>query len=203
MKFLRKFLDKQKKHFLNGGKFKKFYPIFEAVDTFLYTPGDTTRNAPHIRDAIDIKRTMSVVVIALVPTVIMALYNTGYQANLALVKPEGWRLGVLSFLGIGFDSESILDNMMHGALYFFPVYIVTLLAGGFWEVVFAVVRKHKITEGFLVTGLLFPLILPPTIPLWQVAIGISFGVVFGKEVFGGVGMNILNPALTGRVFVFF
>ena len=153
---------------------------------------------------------MIVVVIALMPTVIMALYNTGYQANLALAKfshiaqgYKGWRLGVLSFLGVGFEPGSILANIIHGALYFFPVYIVTLLVGGFWEVLFAVVRKHKVTEGFLVTGLLFPLILPPTIPLWQVAVGISFGVVFGKEVFGGVGMNILNPALTGRIFLFF
>jgi len=148
------------------------------------------------------------VVYALVPTVIMALYNTGYQANLALAQmgqtvAEGWRGTVLTFLGLGFNSGSILDNMFHGALYFFPVYIITLAAGGFWEVVFATIRKHEIQEGFLVTSLLFPLILPPNIPWWQVVLGISFGVVIGKEIFGGVGMNILNPALAGRAFLFF
>jgi Na+-transporting NADH:ubiquinone oxidoreductase subunit B len=156
----------------------------------------------------DLKRMMMMVVYALIPTVIMALYNTGYQANLALSQigqavPEGWRGAVISFMGLGFDPGNILHNVIHGALYFFPVYIVTLAAGGFWEVVFAVVRKHEIQEGFLVTSLLFPLILPPDIPWWQVATGISFGVVIAKEIFGGVGMNILNVALTGRAYLFF
>ncbi|GAB4377670.1 MAG: NADH:ubiquinone reductase (Na(+)-transporting) subunit B [Calditrichia bacterium] len=208
MKLLRKFLDKQAKHFEEGGKLEKFFPLFEAIDTFLYTSGKTTRSGSHIRDAMDLKRMMMVVVYALVPTVIMALYNTGYQANLALEQlgrssVEGWRGAILSLLGIGVDPTSILGNMIHGALYFLPVYIVTIAVGGAWEVLFAIVRKHEINEGFLVTSLLFPLILPPDIPLWQVAIGISFGVVIGKEVFGGVGMNILNPALTARAFLFF
>ena len=208
MKFLRDFMDKQEKHFLKGGKLEKLYYLYEAIDVFMYTPGRVTKNASHIRDTMDLKRMMMLVVYALVPTVIMALYNTGYQANLALTQlgqaiPEGWRGSVINFLGLGFNSGNILDNMIHGALYFIPVYIITMAAGGFWEVVFATVRKHEINEGFLVTGLLFPLILPPDIPWWQVAVGISFGVVIGKEVFGGVGMNILNVALTARAYLFF
>jgi Na+-transporting NADH:ubiquinone oxidoreductase subunit B len=208
VRFLRNFIDKQEKHFLKGGKLEKLYYLYEALDGFLYTPGKTTRYPSHIRDGIDFKRMMMMVVYALVPTVIMALYNTGYQANLALALmgqtvAEGWRGTVLTFFGLGFNPGSILDNMFHGALYFFPVYIITLAAGGFWEVVFATIRKHEIQEGFLVTSLLFPLILPPDIPWWQIVLGISFGVVIGKEIFGGVGMNILNPALAGRAFLFF
>lgn len=208
MRILREFLDKQEKHFQKGGKLEKLYYLYEAVDGFLYTTGKVTRYRTHIRDAMDLKRMMMVVVYALIPTVIMALYNTGYQANRALAAmgestAEGWRGAVLTTLGLGFNPGNILDSMVHGALYFFPVYIVTIAAGGLWEVIFAIVRKHEIQEGFLVTSLLFPLILPPDIPWWQVAIGISFGVVIGKEVFGGVGMNILNPALTARAFLFF
>ena len=208
MSFLRKFLDKQKKYFVREGKLKRLFPLYEAVDTFLFTPDKITKVAPHIRDVIDMKRVMMIVIYALIPSVIMALYNTGYQLNLALseianVSYEGWRAKLVLFLGIGFEPSNILANIVHGALYFLPVYVVTILVGGFWEVIFAIVRKHEINEGFLVTSLLFPMILPSTIPLWQVAIGISFGVVVGKEIFGGVGMNILNPALTGRVFLFF
>ncbi len=208
MKFLLEFLQKQEKYFEKGGKLEKLYPLFEATESFLYTPGKVTKTASHVRDFMDLKRVMMTVVIALIPAVIMALYNTGYQANLALQKLglseiQNWRAGVLKILGVGYDPASILDCMVHGALYFLPVYIITLAAGGIWETIFAVVRKHEINEGFLVTSLLFPLIMPPNIPLWQVAIGISFGVVIGKEVFGGTGMNILNPALTGRAFLFF
>ena len=201
-------IQKQEKYFEKGGKLEKLYPLFEATESFLYTPGKVTKTASHVRDFMDLKRVMMTVVIALIPAVIMALYNTGYQANLALQKLglseiQNWRAGVLKILGVGYDPASILDCMVHGALYFLPVYIITLAAGGIWETIFAVVRKHEINEGFLVTSLLFPLIMPPNIPLWQVAIGISFGVVIGKEVFGGTGMNILNPALTGRAFLFF
>jgi len=197
VRFLRDFLDKQEKYFVKGGKLEKFYYLYEAINGFVFTQGRVTKTASHIRDAMDLKRMMMMVVYALIPTVIMALYNTGYQANLAMAQLgqttiEGWRGIVISFLGLGHDPGNILANMVHGALYFFPVYIITLAAGGFWEVVFAVTRKHEIQEGFLVTSLLFPLILPPDIPWWQVVLGISFGVVFGKEVFGGVGMNIVD-----------
>jgi len=208
MKFLRTFLDKQEKHFEKGGKLHSLYYLYEVIDSFLYTSGQVTKKPSHVRDVIDLKRMMMVVVYALIPAVIMALYNTGLQANLGMAKAgvlaaEGWRGWLIGILGTGYDAASILSNMVHGVVYFLPVYIVTLAAGGFWEVLFAVVRKHEVNEGFLVTSLLFPLILPPNIPLWQVAIGISFGVVIGKEVFGGVGMNILNPALVARAFLFF
>ncbi|MFA7288646.1 MAG: NADH:ubiquinone reductase (Na(+)-transporting) subunit B [Melioribacteraceae bacterium] len=208
MKFLRTFLDNQEKHFHKGGKLEKLFPLYEAIDTFLYTSGSVTSKASHVRDAMDLKRMMLMVVIALVPAVIMALFNTGYQANLGikelgLTTSVHWQSQVVEWLGLGHDPNSWFANMIFGALYFFPVYIVTLAVGGFWEVLFAIIRKHEINEGFFVTSLLFPLILPPNIPYWQVAIGISFGVVVGKEIFGGVGMNILNPALTARAFLFF
>lgn len=208
MKLIRNFLDKQEKHFVDGGKLEKYYPLYETIDTFLYTTGKPTKSDSHIRDVMDLKRMMMMVVIALIPAVFMALYNTGLQANLGLQQMGAsssphWQAQVLQWLGFSFDPSNIFGNIVFGALYFLPVYIVTLAVGGFWEVLFSVVRKHEVNEGFLVTSLLFPLILPPDIPYWQVALGISFGVVIGKEVFGGVGMNILNPALTARAFLFF
>ena len=208
MKFLRKFLDNQSKHFKEGGKLARLHPLYEAIDNFIYSPGTVTKSAPHVRDVLDFKRLMIWVVIALVPAVIMALYNTGLQANLALAQTggaevSGWRGSVITFLGTGLNPNDILSNIIHGALYFFPIYLITLAAGGFWEVLFGTIRKHPISEGFLVTSLLFPMILPPNLPWWQIVLGISFGVVIGKEIFGGVGMNILNPALTGRAFLYF
>ena len=208
MKSLRNFLDSIEPHFAKGGKLSKLYFLFEATDTILFTPGTVTAGAPHVRDALNLKRMMIAVVVALMPTVVMALYNTGLQANLALqqlgiASVAGWRGDVLGALGAGVSPGRALDNVIHGALYFLPIYLITLAAGGFWEVLFASIRRHPIAEGFLVTSLLFPLVLPPDIPWWQVVVGISFGVVFGKEVFGGVGMNVLNPALTGRAFLYF
>lgn len=201
-------LDKQAKLFEKGGKLEKLHPLWEANDTFLFTPDKVTETASHVRDALDLKRIMITVVAALIPCVFMALYNTGLQANLVLAQHSsgalsGWRHAVLQGLGVGYNPYNLLACLLQGALYFFPVYIVTLAVGGAWEVLFAIVRKHEINEGFLVTSLLFPLILPPTIPLWQVAVGITFGVVIGKEIFGGVGMNVLNPALTARAFLYF
>ena len=207
MKLLRNLLDNQEKNFLKGGKFEKLYPLYETIDTFLFTSASPTKTASHIRDVMDLKRMMMTVVIALIPAVLMALYNTGLQANLGIqasgVSSTHWQAQVIEWLGIGHDPSNIFGSFVFGALYFLPVYIVTLAVGGFWEVLFSVVRKHEVNEGFLVTSLLFPLILPPNIPYWQVALVISFGVVIGKEVFGGVGMNILNPALVARAFLFF
>ncbi len=207
MKLLRSLLDAQAKLYAPGGRLARLYPLYEAIDTFLYTSGTATRSAPHARDAADLKRVMITVVVALVPCVFMALYNTGLQANLAIASggmpPDGWRGSVHAALGVGYDPASWLACLVHGALYYVPIVFVTFLVGGLWEVLFACVRRHEINEGFLVTGMLFSLILPATIPLWQVALGISFGVVIGKEVFGGVGYNIFNPALTGRAFLFF
>ena len=207
MKFLRRILDRQARHFEPGGRFERLYPLYEAPDTFLFTPGKTTSGAAHVRDALDLKRMMMTVVVALVPCVLMAMWNTGRQIHLAIAGGAGalpnWQTGAMEMLGLPFDAGSLLANSVHGALYYLPVLIVTFAVGGAWEGLFAVVRRHDINEGFLVTGMLFPLVLPPTIPLWQVAIGISFGVVVGKEIFGGTGYNVLNPALTARVFLFF
>ena len=207
MQFLRNLLDKAGHSFHKGGKLEKLYPLYEATDTFLYTPPDVTKASSHVRDAIDLKRMMITVVVALLPCVLFAMYNTGFQANNAIAHGAAalanWQTSLYQMLGFGFDPGSILACMIHGALYFLPVYAVTMLVGGHAEVIFAIARKHEINEGFLVTGLLFPLTLPPTIPLWQVALGIVFGVVIGKEVFGGTGMNVLNPALVARAFLFF
>jgi len=206
MKFLRKLLDNQAKHFEKGGKLEKLHALYEATDTFLYSPERVTEGPSHVRDALDLKRMMSIVVIALIPCIFMAMYNTGLQANLALagqLEATGWRAATVEALGLGFSPHNILACVVHGAFYFIPVLLVTYIVGGNIEVLFAIIRKHEVNEGFLVTGMLFPLILPPTIPLWQVAVGIAFGVFIGKEVFGGTGMNILNPALTARAFLFF
>lgn len=208
MKGLRRFLDRQEKHFKKGGRLAPLYPLFEAADTFLFTPGKVARNASFIRDVINVKRVMITVVVALLPCVFMALYNTGLQTNIALgnlgaESAAGWRGAVLQAAGLGINADSVFECMVHGALYFLPVYIVTLAVGGAWEGLFATLRNSEISEGLLVTSLLFPLTLPPGIPLWQAALGISFGVVVGKEIFGGTGRNIFNPALTGRAFLFF
>jgi Na+-transporting NADH:ubiquinone oxidoreductase subunit B len=185
-----KFLEEQSKKigrlFEKGKPLEKLYPFYEALDTFLLTPGTRTKKAPYARDSVDLKRVMSFVVIALLPCILMAFYNTGYQIQSA--KGEIYSLGGCFWLGM---------------LKILPIIIATYAAGGFWEALFAVTRKHEINEGFLVTGILFALTLPPTIPLWQAAVGISFGVIFGKEIFGGTGMNVFNPALTARAFLFF
>ena len=176
----------EEKFFAKGKPLEKMFPLFDALDTFLLTPGKTAKNAPHVRDVVDIKRVMIFVVVALIPCILMGIYNTGYQISVAK----------------GLD-YSFLACMGAGALKVLPIIIVTYAVGGLWEGLFAVVRDHEINEGFLVTGILFALTLPPTVPLWQVAIGISFGVVIGKEIFGGTGFNVLNPALTARAFLFF
>ncbi|MEM9291147.1 MAG: NADH:ubiquinone reductase (Na(+)-transporting) subunit B [Acidobacteriota bacterium] len=209
MKFLRNILDKQEKMVEKGAKFEKLYPLYEANDTFLFTPSDVTKSGAHVRDAIDLKRMMITVVVALVPCILMAMYNTGLQAFRAIqgnaLPWDGWQTDVYVWLmgADAFDPSNVFNCFLYGALFYLPVLIVTFAIGGNCEAIFAVVRKHEINEGFLVTGMLFPLTLPPTIPLWQVAIGIIFGVIVGKEIFGGTGMNILNPALTARAFLFF
>ena len=188
MKFLRKKLEKLDPYFQKGGKLERLHPLWDAQNTFLFTPAETSEGGPHVRDSIDLKRVMIVVVVALLPCLIFSFYNTGYQTARAYGEEkllEWWQL------------------LFNGLLINLPIIITSYAVGGLWEGLFAVVRRHKISEGFLVTGLLFPLSLPPTIPLWQVAVGVSFGVVIGKEIFGGTGMNILNPALTARVFLFF
>ena len=186
MKFIEKALDGIRPQFEKGGRLEKLYPLYEAADTFLFTPAEVTSKGPHVRDALDMKRLMSIVVLAILPCLLFGIYNTGFQSLTA----RGLSTDYLSCIWIGL--KAVL-----------PIIIVSYAVGGFWEVIFAVTRRHEINEGFLVTGLLFPLTLPPTIPLWMVAAGVTFGVVIGKEIFGGTGMNVLNPALTARAFVFF
>jgi Na+-transporting NADH:ubiquinone oxidoreductase subunit B len=205
---LRSFFNSLEPHFQKDGKYKKFYPIFEMVETIFFTSNTVTKAAPHARSFVDMKRIMTYVVISTIPCVLWALYNTGFQTNAALssLNPDdfnGWRIFLLQAIGIGLDPNSIWANVAHGSLYFVPIYLTTLIAGGVCEVVFATVRGHEVNEGFLVTSMLFALTLPASTPLWQVALGISFGVVVGKEVFGGTGKNFLNPALTGRAFLYF
>ena len=313
MKLLRSTLDKTAPLFEKGGKLEKLYPAYEAGDTFLYTPGEVTDGPSHVRDGMDLKRMMTLVIVALVPAIFMACYNTGYQANRALVDvlaadataaaptlaedaaeklaallpavladldagdvagltpeqmlalPEGeladlaapvldkptaeietdltgdavektdeqkatlaaaleargavdqlvqarllqtpeienWRGWVMGAVGLAPDPENYVSNFFHGLLWFLPVYIVVVAAGGTAEAIFSVVRGHEINEGFLVSSMLFPLTLPATIPLWQAALGILFGIVIAKEVFGGTGRNFLNPAMTSRAFLYF
>ncbi|WP_415718913.1 NADH:ubiquinone reductase (Na(+)-transporting) subunit B [Maridesulfovibrio sp.] len=205
---MRKLLDKMHGAVSGDGKYKKYYPVYEMLDTFLYSPTETSSGSPHVRDAIDLKRVMITVVFALIPCFYMAMWNTGFQANSALASMgleagTGWRWSIMTGMGLSANPQSFGANILLGALYFFPIYIVCNIAGGFWETLFAVIRKHEINEGFLVTGSLIPLIVPPHIPLWQVALATSFGVVIGKEIFGGTGKNILNPALLARAFLFF
>ncbi|NKB24687.1 MAG: NADH:ubiquinone reductase (Na(+)-transporting) subunit B [Kiritimatiellae bacterium] len=187
MKFLLKQLEKSKHLFEPDGKLDKLYPLYEANDTFLFTPSDVTDGPSHIRDSVDMKRTMITVILALIPCILFGIWKAGHQYNLVnlVANPTWW------------------TDMMQGATIVLPIILVSYAVGGIWEVLFSVIRKHEINEGFLVTGMLFPLTLPPTVPLWQVAIGISFGVVIGKEIFGGTGFNVLNPALTARAFLFF
>jgi Na+-transporting NADH:ubiquinone oxidoreductase subunit B len=206
---VRKFLDNIEHHFERGGKFEKLYPLYEAIDTFFYRPSSVTRTTAHVRDGLDLKRMMITVWLCAFPAMFFGMWNVGHQANTIfaanpelLAAQDNWRIALIQLFA-GFDPGSIWDNMIHGAAYFLPIYLVTFAVGIFWEILFASIRGHEVNEGFFVTSILFALIMPPSIPLWQVAIGISFGVVIGKEVFGGTGKNFLNPALTGRAFLFF
>ncbi|MGB0450056.1 MAG: NADH:ubiquinone reductase (Na(+)-transporting) subunit B [Porticoccaceae bacterium] len=204
---IRNFLDKLEPHFHKGGKWEKMYALYEAIDTGLFKPADVTKNSSHVRDAIDLKRVMITVWLATFPTMFFGMWNVGFQANsimaeMGMVSQEGLR-GLFINMLAGYDPTSIWDNLVHGAAYFVPIYMVTFVVGGFWEVLFASVRGHEVNEGFFVTSVLFALCCPPDLPLWMVAVGITFGIVIGKEVFGGTGKNFLNPALTGRAFLYF
>jgi Na+-transporting NADH:ubiquinone oxidoreductase subunit B len=186
MNFLRKKLDEIKRPFQKGEKFEKFAPAVNAFDTFLFVPNHTTKTGSHIRDAVDLKRTMVTVIIALLPALIYGIYNTGYQ----------------HFSQLGGDF-SFLDAFIHGAWKIIPMIVVSYVVGLSIEFAFAVYRGHEVNEGYLVTGLLIPMIMPVDIPLWMVAVSVAFAVLIAKEAFGGTGMNILNPALTARAFAFF
>ena len=204
---IRRLLDNIEPHFHEGGKYQRFYALYEAVDTIFYSPGHVTGSTSHVRDGIDLKRIMITVWMCTFPAMFFGMYNVGLQTNVAIANDygalEGWREAVVMALAGGHDPGSIWNNFVLGATWFVPIYAVTFIVGGFWEVLFAIRRGHEVNEGFFVTSVLFALILPATVPLWQVALGITFGVVIGKEVFGGTGKNFLNPALTGRAFLYF
>ena len=187
MDWLRKILDDIEPNFKKGGKLEKFYPLFEATDTILFSTDERTHSGPHIRDSVDIKRVMILVVISLIPCYVFGALNIGYQEALTF----------------GLNVDDWKRNLISGIMKIVPILSVTFAVGAFWEILFAIIRRHSISEGFLVTCALIPLTLPVTIPLWQVAIGTSFGIVIGKEIFGGVGMNIFNPALMTRAFLYF
>ncbi|MFL2990017.1 MAG: NADH:ubiquinone reductase (Na(+)-transporting) subunit B [Candidatus Neomarinimicrobiota bacterium] len=186
MKWLLDYLLKIKPNFDEGQKLNWLYPLYEATETILFSTDAKTKSAPHIRDSIDIKRVMILVVVALIPCYVFGAINVGYQNALSFGLERTW-----------------VENLIFGAKTIIPIIVVTFVAGAFWEILFAIVRKHEISEGFLVTCALIPLTMPPSIPLWQLFIATSFGIVIGKEIFGGVGMNIFNPALTARCFIFF
>ncbi len=188
MKPIRKIVNKIRPHFEKGGKLEKFYPAFNAFETFLFVPGHTSPSVgTHVRDAIDLKRTMILVVLSLVPCLLFGIWNTGYQHYKAL----------------GISDASLIDNVLFGAGKVLPIVVVSYVSGLSVEFLFAIIRKHTVNEGFLVSGMLIPLVMPVDVPLWMVAVSTVFAVIIGKEVFGGTGMNILNPALTARAFLFF
>lgn len=205
---LKNFIEKIEPHFEKGGKWEKWYALYEAAATIFYTPGHVTTNGSHVRDNIDLKRIMIMVWFATFPAMFFGMWNIGYQAQLGLINglslPDVWQVGFFEFFGGAITSETGWFGLMfYGACFFLPIYATAFVVGGFWEVLFASVRGHEINEGFFVTSILFALIVPPEIPLWQVALGISFGVVVAKEIFGGTGKNFMNPALAGRAFLFF
>ena len=207
MQFLKDAHLNVKHHFEKGGKLEFFYPLWEAQFTGLFTPGEVTRTASHVRDGLDNKRLMITVVLALLPCMGMAMFNTGYQALLAIaqgaVPLDSWQVGLYEILGFSYDFKNPALCVLFGALHYLPAVVASMATGGIVEPLVSMIRKHEINEGFLVTGMLIPLTLPPTIPLWMVVLGTAFGTIFAKEIFGGTGMNFLNPALTARAFLFF
>ncbi|HAT42594.1 MAG TPA: NADH:ubiquinone reductase (Na(+)-transporting) subunit B [Rheinheimera sp.] len=205
---LKHYLESIEPNFEKGGKYEKWYALYEAAATILYTPGKVTKSSTHVRDAIDLKRIMIMVWLMLFPAMFFGMFNVGHQAAAVLSEtvklPDTWQVALFHAFGGELTADSGWGSKMwYGACWFLPIYAVTFIVGGFWEVLFATVRKHEINEGFFVSSILFALILPASIPLWQVALGITFGVVVAKEVFGGTGRNFLNPALSGRAFLFF
>ena len=212
---LKKFIEDIEPHFEPGGKHERWFALYEAAATLFYTPGTVTKRSSHVRDSVDLKRIMIMVWLAVFPAMFWGMYNTGHQSIVALshmysgdqlasIISGDWHYWFTEMLGGTISSQAGWGSMMLlGATYFLPIYAVVFAVGGFWEVLFCMVRKHEVNEGFFVTSILFALIVPPTLPLWQAALGITFGVVVAKEIFGGTGRNFLNPALAGRAFLFF
>ena len=190
MKFIKNMLDNMRPKFEEGGKLHAFHSLFDAMDTFFYTPEQTTVSGCHIRDAVDNKRTMFTVIIALIPALLFGMYNIGYQHYLSLGQVSCY-------------CDNFWGNLGYGFLKILPMLLVSYIVGLGIECIFAQIRKHEVSEGYFVTGMLIPLICPPDVPLWQLAIAVAFAVIIGKEVFGGTGYNFLNPALVARAFLFF
>ena len=201
MKFLDKLFHKKlQPHFEKGGKWEKFYPLYEGLASFFFVSKSKTKTGTHIKDPIDLKRMMSIVVFAMIPCLIFGMYNIGVQQ---LAYQQGYNLMQESLTSYSLNHINFFSAIYYGAIKVLPLLFVVYTTGGIVEVLFAQIRRHEINEGFFVSGMLITLILPPTIPLWQAAVGTIFGIFIGKEVFGGTGMNILNPALTARAFIFF
>jgi Na+-transporting NADH:ubiquinone oxidoreductase subunit B len=207
---LKAYLEKIEPNFEAGGKHEKWYALYEAAATIFYTPGKVNKTGTHVKDSIDLKRIMIFVWMATFPAMFYGMYNIGHQAHDAILMagatiPDMWQTALFVALGgqIGLESTSAIAMFLYGACCFIPIYATVFVVGAFWEVLFSSVRKHEINEGFFVTSVLFSLTLPATIPLWQAALGITFGIVVAKEIFGGTGRNFLNPALSGRAFLYF
>ena len=186
MKLFKNILESIKPHFEKGGRLEKMYPAYDAFETFLFVPDHTTHQGSHIRDSVDLKRTMAFVVLSMIPCILFGIWNIGYQYHLAIGQ-----------------NVTVLENIIFGFWKFLPLLLVSYGVGLTIEFAFAVYRGHSVNEGYLVSGMLIPLIMPVDVPLWMLAVSVVFAVVIGKEVFGGTGMNILNPALTARAFLFF
>ena len=198
MKPLRKFLDGLKPRFTSGGSLEKYFPIYDVVENLFYSSDKRTFGSIHVRDSIDLQKVMVVVWMATFPAMFYGMYNLGYQSlaafeELGTINKNDWHFLFIDIF-CNYDPKSIMDCIWFGACYFIPIYLVTFIVGIAWEVVFAIVRGHEINEGAFVTTVLFALCCPPDAPLWQVAVGISFGIVVAKEIFGGTGKNFLNPA---------
>ena len=206
MKVIRNFFDNQKPNFSPGGKREKYFPLYDVFENLFFLSKNKTTNPIHVRDAIDIQRVMAIVWISTFPAMFFGMYNIGSQSleylNLINSQNTGdWHHYLIS--PVGYNPDNFINKFWFGAMYFMPIYAVTFIVGFAWEMLFAIIRKHEINEGFFVSSVLFALSCPPDIPLWQAALGITFGIVIGKEIFGGTGKNFLNPALTGRAFLYF
>ena len=206
MKFLRNLFDDAKPSFSKGGTAEKYFPIFDIFENLFFLSRNRTKNPIHVRDALDIQRMMVIVWLATFPAMFFGMYNIGNQSleYLALINTQNtgdWHHYLVNIFG--YEPNSFINKIWFGAVYFIPIYATIFLVGISWEILFAIIRKHEINEGFFVSSVLFALSCPPDLPLWQAALGITFGIVIGKEIFGGTGKNFLNPALTGRAFLYF
>ena len=206
MKILRNYLDNIKPNFVSDGKHVKWFPLFDAIENLFFSYGKKTKNPIHVRDAVDIQKVMVTVWLATFPAMFFGMYNLGansleYLESIGQQNTGDWHHYLVNIFG--YEPNSFINKMWFGAVYFIPIYATTFLVGISWEILFAIIRKHEVNEGFFVSSVLFALSCPPDLPLWQAALGITFGIVIGKEIFGGTGKNFLNPALTGRAFLYF